>query len=447
MSGGPGAGLDIDIPSPAARCRCGKTHSVDIRRVAIAADANERLAAHAGAERWRAALLVMDPNTEEAAGSSVARELEGAGVRVVRLRFAARSGLRADDEAVTTVRRVMREREDAAAIAVGSGVITDVVRYAAHLEDRDFVSVPTAASMDGYASSMAAMERRGVKVTFPARAPEAIFADPAVIAAAPPEMTRSGLGDLLGKGTARTDWLAGHLLYGEAFCGEVDARMLRPLTYAAGHADAVLSGERAAVERLLGGLVESGIAMAMMGSSRPASGCEHHASHFWDLLAGRGRRPHAPHGLQVGYATRFAMGLQRFAFAGGVPTLAPPRRVELLDAGAREWLGDPPPDTVVEATEGKRAFLAANAGRWPDESEWDELRSRLADPLQLFPAIESALGAADIPTAPGFLGIDEATLRATFRYSNRLRARYTTVDFLEGQGMLDDPIEAALGGL
>ena len=91
---------------------------------------------------------------------------------------------------------------------MGSGVITDITRYAAHLEDRDFVSVPTAASMDGYASGVAAMEFGGVKVTYPARAPLAIFADPAVLAAAPAELTRSGLGDLLGKATARIDWLA-----------------------------------------------------------------------------------------------------------------------------------------------------------------------------------------------------------------------------------------------
>ena len=50
-------------------------------------------------------------------------------------------------------------------VAVGSGVITDIVRYAAHLSDVEFVSVPTAASMDGYASSVAALEIDGVKVT------------------------------------------------------------------------------------------------------------------------------------------------------------------------------------------------------------------------------------------------------------------------------------------
>ena len=69
--------------------------------------------------------------------------------------------------------------------------------------------------MDGYASSVAAMQIDGVKVTFPARAPRAIFADPRVAAAAPAELTRAGIGDLLAKATARVDWLAAHLLYGE----------------------------------------------------------------------------------------------------------------------------------------------------------------------------------------------------------------------------------------
>ena len=82
-------------------------------------------------------------------------------------------------------------------------------------------------------------------------------------------------------------------------------------------------------------LIDSGLAMAAVGSSRPASGCEHHASHLWDLLAGRGVRPRALHGLQVGYATVFAMRLQRYAFGGAVALpRRPSRRAEPLDAEA-----------------------------------------------------------------------------------------------------------------
>ncbi len=236
--------------------------------------------------------------------------------------FDVRRGLKAGLEEVAAVRRHARPGE--VLVAVGSGVITDIVRYAAHLSDVEFVSVPTAASMDGYASSVAALEIEGVKVTKPARAPVAILADPHVSAAAPAELTRAGLGDLLAKATARVDWLAAHLLYGESYSAAAAERVLAPLSFAAANFEAVLGGGVDAVAQLLGGLIESGVVMAIVGNSRPASGCEHHASHFWDLLAARGVQPHRSHGLQVGHATRYAMRLQRFAYGGRVDPLLEP---------------------------------------------------------------------------------------------------------------------------
>jgi len=406
--------------------------------VVIGEDAIERLAARVEGP----ALVVMDANTRDAAGDRVLEELRALSVDTAPLVFEQRSGLTATRDAVRRVRA--RLGDGRLPVAVGSGVITDVVRYAAHLRDRDFISVPTAASMDGYASSVAPLELGGVKVTLPARAPRAIFADPQVAAAAPAELTASGIGDLLGKATARVDWLAAHLLYGEPWSEPASARMLDALAFATANVEPVLTGATAAVSGLLQGLIESGIAMAIVGNSRPASGCEHHASHFWDLLAARGARRHAPHGLQVGYATRFAMRLQRFAFAGGVRSLERPVVPELLGGEAREWLGEPTPE-IFAAVEDKRRFVSA-LGRWPKtRAEWDEVRSRIAPSLELFGDVEHALTVAGIPDEPGYLDIDERTLRATFRYSNRLRARFTTVDFLEGQQALEPAIEEAIG--
>jgi glycerol-1-phosphate dehydrogenase [NAD(P)+] len=414
-------------------------------KVVLGDDALQQLAAYAGEHRWRDALLVMDPNTEEAAGSSVAAELAGADIRCPSLLFPQRSGLRATPDAVDTVRERVRDDRPAALIAVGSGVITDIVRYAAHLDDRDFVSVPTAASMDGYASGVAALERDGVKVTHPARPPLAIFASLPVLAAAPTDMTRAGIGDLLGKATAGADWLAAHLLYGEPHDADAAARVGGAMSNAAGQVDEILRGKPAAIRGLARGLIDSGIAMAIVGSSRPASGSEHHASHFLDLQAARGRRRPTPHGLQVGYATHFAMRLQRFAFGGGVARLAAPRAGDPLDAGARAWLGEPGPDVLAAIAE-KRRFVADAAARWPrDERAWAEVRGRLAGAMAAFPAVERGLDAAGIPAAPSFLGIDDDLLRGALRYANRLRARYTVLDFLEGQGVLDEAIGAALG--
>jgi glycerol-1-phosphate dehydrogenase [NAD(P)+] len=289
------------------------------------------------------------------------------------------------------------------------------------------------------------MQVDGVKVTYPARAPLAIYADPRVAAAAPGELTRAGLGDLLAKATAGVDWLAAHLLYGEPYFPRVAEVVAGPLAFAAREAGRVVAGEATAVRELLDGLIGSGRAMALAGSSRPASGCEHHASHFWDLLAAHGRRPHQSHGLQVGYATRFAMRLQRFAFGGGVPSLrAPVWPGDPLGAEACAWLGLPT-DDIVAAVREKRAFVESGAAAWPrNRAAWERVRSGLAPSLAVFDAVEAGLDAAGIPRSAGWLGLDADTLRATFRFASRLRARYTVIDFLEGQGVLDRAVALAV---
>jgi glycerol-1-phosphate dehydrogenase [NAD(P)+] len=414
--------------------------------VVIGPDAIERLAAAGVAARWPSALVVGDANTWDAAGAAVAAALRGAGVAVREHVFPERDGLLpGPEEAAVLEARI----GDAWPVAVGSGVLTDIVRYAAHAVDRDFTSVPTAASMDGYASAAAAMQIAGVKVTSPARAPVGIYADPAILAAAPFDLTRAGIGDLLAKATARVDWQAAHALYGEPFPTAVADRVLGPLRYAATHAAEVLAGDAAGASGLLEGLIESGIAITLAGNTRPASGCEHHASHFWDLLAAHGRRQHASHGLQTGYATGFAMRLQQYAFGGGVTALRRPvAPSDPLSAQARAWLGEPT-DELRAAVDEKQSMLARVPSTWPgDDAAWRGMQTALAPSLALFDDVRAGLDAAGIPSTPGYLEIDEETLRATFHYASRLRARYTTIDFLEGQGppALDDAIEMTING-
>jgi len=404
--------------------------------VVIGEDALERLAAEPPARP----LVVMDANTREAAGERLAEMLGGAAVHV----FEQRHDLHPGPQESARVRALLTP--GVTAVAVGSGVITDIVRHASHAADRDFISVPTAASMDGYSSSVAAMQVDGVKVTYPARAPRAIYADPRVLAAAPADLTRAGFGDLLGKATALVDWLAAHLLYGERYDAQIAAATRAAMMLAAGSVEAAGAGVPAALRDLLDGLIESGLNIARFGNSRPASGLEHHASHFWDLLASRGLHQHSSHGLQVGYATGFGMRLQRFAYDGGVAELRPPAPLgDPLDADARRWLGNPTTE-LLAAVEAKRTLTAETPASWPrDQRAWQDVREALTVAMEPFPAVERALELARIPNTPGYLGIDRETLIATFHHATRLRDRYTTIDFLEGQGRLDAAIAVALG--
>jgi glycerol-1-phosphate dehydrogenase [NAD(P)+] len=403
--------------------------------VVIGDDALERLA---GGHPTKP-LVVTDANTREAAGARVAAMLADATEYV----FDQREDLHAGPEEAARVRAGLGD--GVTPVAVGSGVITDIVRYAAHDAGLDFLSVPTAASMDGYSSSVAAMQVRGVKVTYPARAPRAIFADPRVLGAAPQALTRAGVGDLLGKATAGVDWLAAHLLYGERYDERIAADTRRAMLRAGRNVEALMAGESEAMRDLLDGLIESGLNIARFGNSRPASGLEHHASHYWDLLASRGLHEQASHGLQVGYATVFGMRLQRYAYGGGVPALSAPRPVaDPLGQEARRWLGEPT-DELIAAVRAKQELTATQPPAWPpDAAAWCEVREALGTAMAPFTEVERALEQAQIPTTPGFLGITREMLEGTFHHATRLRDRYTTIDFLEGQRRLDQAITAAL---
>ena len=432
-------GADPSGPCPS----CGLEHAVAIEQVVIGRDARDRLGAYLDAKHWRSVLVVEDVNTADALGDALAAELSAAGHSVAVQRFPDHHGLLADEQAVGAVRDALASAQPDAVLAVGSGVLNDVTRYATFLDGFAYVSVPSAPSMDGYASSVAAMQFDGLKVTLPAQAPLAIFADSAVLAAAPREMIVWGFGDLIGKATARFDWVLGHAASGEVFCEAVEARVLVPLTRCVDDVAQLLAGDEDAVVALTTGLVESGIAMAMMGNSRPASGCEHHASHFWDLLAFRGLRAHAPHGLQVGYATRFASALQDAALAG----LAEPM---VLTPGAgggedeRAWFGEQYL-ALGPVRDDKQVWFATYGESWPPpEPERSAIERRLAGVAASFPRVRVALDTAGIPAGAGFLGVDAAMLRATFRYANRLRNRFTVLDLLESQERLEALLDEVL---
>jgi glycerol-1-phosphate dehydrogenase [NAD(P)+] len=425
-------------------CVCGVVHDVPIDQIVIGDDWLEQLVAYARERRWSRPFVFMDANTEAVAGSRVVRELSKAGMNVTELCFSERSGLLADEANVSRLEMALAEVETDSIFSVGSGVITDLTRYVAGRTGRQFVCVPTAASMDGYASGVSVMEFGGMKTSFPARPPIAVFAEPRTIAGAPLDMTRAGVGDLLGKASARVDWQASHWLYGEYLCPEVERRVTVSLVYAATHAAEILEGQAEVVPSFLWGLIESGLAIAMVGSSRPASGSEHQVSHLWDLQAANRGRPHEPHGLQVGYATQFAMRLQRHAFGGGVPELTSPRppgpdgeEVRRLFAGH-----DSQVETVLEQ---KRRFLSDNESKFPTTTaDWKAVQERVGEAMGVFPVVAKALTAVGIPAEAGFLGLDASALQTSFRWANRIRPRYTVLDFLEGQGRLEAAIEAVM---
>jgi glycerol-1-phosphate dehydrogenase [NAD(P)+] len=193
-------------------------------------------------------------------------------------------------------------------VAVGSGTVHDITRYCAWLRGIPFVSCPTAASVDGFCSSVAAMTWEGAKKTLTAVAPRLVVADLNVISQAPAYLARSGFGDMIGKYVALTEWRIAHLLTGEFYCDRI-ARITEEATRAVlDSAAGIAAGEAEAYEKLTYGLVLSGLAMQLMGNSRPASGAEHHISHIIEMAPDSYHVcSDALHGEKVGVGTLLAI--------------------------------------------------------------------------------------------------------------------------------------------
>lgn len=241
----------------------------------------------------RRVLVLYGPKTKEIAGEEVeenlSREFEASGV-VVR---------GATMEEVERVIAIARETSADWMIAVGGGSIIDVAKLSSYRVGIPFVSFPTTASHDGIASANASIKDLGSKTSVKARPPIAVIADVSVIKTAPYRYLAAGVGDIISNLTAVKDWQLAHRIRGEYYSEYAASLSLMSAKMVIKNADIIRLGNEESVRKVIKGLISSGVAMSIAGSSRPASGAEHLFSHALDMLA---PKP-ALHGEQCGVGT------------------------------------------------------------------------------------------------------------------------------------------------
>ncbi|HNX26216.1 MAG TPA: sn-glycerol-1-phosphate dehydrogenase, partial [Phycisphaerae bacterium] len=274
----------------------------------------------------RTAVPVADENTFVAAGKKVADVLKRGGIKLSEPFIFPAADLHAEDSQIDKLlARIEHTRE--IPIAIGSGTINDMTKLASYRAGRPYICVATAASMDGYASTGAAVVVDGIKQTCPCPAPMAVIADLDVICKAPSELAAYGYGDLASKITAGADWILADAL-GLAPIKKTAWDMVQTkLRKWLANPDGVKSGKFEAIEGLFEGLVVSGLAMQYAKDSRPASGAEHLFSHIWDMKHHKFNGKSVSHGFQVAigtlatssmYETMFNCDIQKIDIAGAL---------------------------------------------------------------------------------------------------------------------------------
>lgn len=380
-------------------------------------------------------------------------DVDSAGYPIDTCIFAGEPVLIPDEKAVFAVIRAMTP-ETALLVAIGSGTLNDLTRFISSRTGIPYYIVATAPSMDGYASSVAPMIINQMKVTVEACGAAAILGDPTVLSASPAIMLAAGLGDILGKYSAICDWRMGALVTDEYYCEDVARQVLETVESCRRQSRNLGRHDPAAAKSIMEGLILSGIYMSQVGNSRPASGAEHHLSHFWEMSLLRQGRPPVLHGSKVGLASIMICSLYRHLL-----TIQPDftrarehARARMSEEDHQTWVKQmrvayqEGADELIELEKISGKNDPARMARRIDmlEEKWMLLCHVIEETIPDPETIRQALVEAGGVTDPEQLGIDRLMVADALRYAREMRNRYTVLQLYADLGLTDKSVELVL---
>ena len=399
------------------------------------------------------AIIVADENTWKVAGADAQKSLDEAGIVSYPAYVFASEDFYAEWKHVETLKAHL-EPIDAVAIAVGSGVINDTVKYVSYLLGRKYMCVGTAASMDGFTAYGSSITKDGNKQTFDCPAPFGFVLDSGIAAEAPKELAASGYADLIAKIPAAADWMIADAVGSEKIDEFAWGLVQDGLKEALADPAAVRAGDVEKTQALADGLLMSGFAMQAIQSSRPASGAEHQYSHCWDMedLCYDGK--HVSHGFKVGIGTLMSTAEIEFLLEKDLENLD-------VDACVEAWKSwDEMEKEIREILDGKPGHIARGIaeakGKYVDKdglrkqlealkAAWPELKVKITDKIIPFAQVRENLKLVGAPYEPEMIGVTRERFRKTVSYIPYMRNRFTNIDVIYRLGLMDEFIESMFG--
>ena len=335
---------------------------------------------------------------------------------------------------------------DAIPVAVGSGTINDLSKLSSYHNGRRYMTVATAASMDGYTAFGASITKDGAKQTFSCPAPLAVLADTEIISKAPAAMTASGYADLFAKVPAGADWILSDALGVEPLDDFSFGVVQGGLKNALGNPEALCHGDKQAIHNLIEGLILGGFAMQAHKSSRPASGADHQFSHLWNMEHHEMADGTVPsHGFQVsiGMLTSTALyscmldedfsNLDVEACVAAWPSLddAKAEALKMFEGTDFPTIGATEVAAKYVDKEGLRKQLTTL------RDNWAQIRERLSKQIIPYEQAKKMLAAVGAPTEPEQIGISRQRLRDSAIRAEKIRRRFTILDIAVRTGNLN----------
>jgi len=372
--------------------------------------------------------VVCDRFTRRALGARVFDALRGLG----RIDEFVWERPRCTPEGVAELSQATRDAE--VLIAVGSGSVSDSVKYATYLDKRAY-SVFATSPMNAYTTPTASVSFDGFKKSVPCHSAKGVFFDLRVIARCPPRLISAAFADVVCRTTAQVDWLLSHLLFHTPYSDTPYVLLAYDEDDLIANAGKILSGDIEALAVLTRISAIMGLGTSFTGTTHCGSMAEHMISHCIDMFAGE-RHPGTSHGEQVGVATLTMSRLQNTILRADKPPVLRPTVIP--EADLRRRFGAEAAATMIEQTRAKALHgdeLARVNARLSEG--WNEIAGQLRRVMRPTAELHDAMRAAGCQVSASELGLDPAFYRSMVRYARFIRDRFTMLDIAGDGGLLD----------
>lgn len=425
-------------------CNCGKKHFVPIKYINIFENALLTLPEIIKENSLHKSFLIFDSTTYSITGSQIIQLMTEASLPFTS--FILKNDEPVPDEKTLGEVLINFDISCDTIIAIGSGTINDLSRFISYKMKLPYIIIATAPSVDGYASNVAPFIINNMKTTLEAQTPLAIIGDINLLKNAPMKMIAAGIGDILGKYTCLCEWNIAHIINGEYYCSNIEKLVRQSLETVVSNITEAGQRNPVAIKNIMEALVLSGIAMSFAGNSRPASGSEHHLSHYWEMMyLFQGRKP-ILHGAKVGIGTIAVLKAyellmqQNINFDQAIASAGNYSREKWEDKmkSAYHEAADSVIKLEQEIGKNEAANVVSRIKRF--ESNLDRIKS-IAGQLPTADSIRDMLISLGAPYSPVLIGLDKNTFIDSFIVAKELRNRYGLLQILFDLGLTEEIAE------
>ncbi|OQA45234.1 MAG: Glycerol-1-phosphate dehydrogenase (NAD(P)+) [Spirochaetes bacterium ADurb.Bin315] len=388
------------------------------------------------------AILIADKNTYPAAGEAVQALFEKHSIEHKVFIFEDEGVIPADYEYVELVKKQLKHN-DYVPVAIGSGTINDLVKRAAFEEERSYMVVATAPSVDGYTAYGAAINVDGFKMTLPCDAPKVIIGDAAILTSAPYPMIASGYADLSAKIPAGADWFIADGLKIEKMVPRIFDMVQKDLRDTLANPKLLIEKDEETILKLFNGLASVGYAMQAYKDSRPASGAEHMVSHIWEMNHLSLNGEPVSHGFKVAIGTLIST-----AFITELLKLSTEEIKELIEKHKPETWEEREQkiQTAFEDSPALEGALKMSKAKFTKDltkrhqiliKNWEKIKEKVTKQIIPFEELKAMYIEAKVPTQPKEIAVSKELFIKGVTLAQMIRTRYTSFDLAYELGLFE----------